>query len=42
MDHMNKYSWNSAEMEKEGMEWGEQQWDETQQQMARARAGQAQ
>ena len=33
---MNKYSWNSVEMEKEGMELGEQQWDETQQQMARA------
>ena len=36
MEHMNKYSWNSVEMEREGMELGEQQWDETQQQMARA------
>jgi hypothetical protein len=33
MCHMNKYSWNSVEMEKEGLELGEQQWDETQQQI---------
>ena len=38
MCHMNKCSWNSVKMEKEGMELelGEQQWDETQQQIARA------
>jgi hypothetical protein len=36
MCHMNKYSWNSVEMEKKGLELGEQQWDETQQQIARA------
>jgi hypothetical protein len=31
MCHMNKYSWNSVETEKNGLELGEQQWDETQQ-----------
>jgi hypothetical protein len=38
MCHMNKCSWNSVEMKKEGMELelGEQQWDETQKQIARA------
>jgi hypothetical protein len=36
MEHMNKYLWNSIEMEKEGLELGEQQWDEMQQQMAKA------
>jgi hypothetical protein len=33
---MNRYSWNSAEMKRKGLELREQQWDETQQQIARA------
>jgi hypothetical protein len=36
MCHMNKYAWNNVETEKKGLELGEQQWDETQQQIARA------
>jgi hypothetical protein len=36
MRHMNEYTWDSIEMEKEGRELGEQHWDETQQQIARA------
>jgi hypothetical protein len=36
MCHMNEYSWESVEMEKKGRELGEQHWDETQQQIARA------
>jgi hypothetical protein len=33
---MNKYTWNSIEREKKGLDTGEQQWDETQQQIAQA------
>jgi hypothetical protein len=36
MSHMNKYTWNSTEREKKGLDTGEQQWDETQQQIAQA------
>jgi hypothetical protein len=36
MSHMNKYTWNSMEAEKKGLKLGEQQWDETQRQIAQA------
>jgi hypothetical protein len=36
MKHMNKYTWESTEVEKEGIERGQQQWNETQIQIATA------
>ena len=36
MKHMNKYTWESTEVEKEGIERGQQQWNETQIQIAKA------
>ena len=36
MKHMNKYTWESMEVEKEGIERGQQQWNETQIQIAKA------
>jgi hypothetical protein len=36
MSHMNKYTWNSIETEKKGLELGDQQWGETQRQIASA------
>ena len=36
MKHMNKFSWESTEVEKEGIERGKQHWNETQIQIAKA------
>ena len=36
MKPMNKYTWESTEVEKEGIERGQQQWNETQIQIAKA------
>ena len=36
MKHMNKFSWESTEVEKEGMERENQHWNETQIQIAKA------
>ena len=36
MKHMNKYTWESTEVEKEGIARGQQQWNETQIQIATA------